>query len=278
MFGRRKTAALVAEFLGTGVLTLLLLSVQRSTIGVPFFIGAIAGLALAAMVLAFWRVSGSHFNPAITIAMWTARRITAIRALGYVVAQVLGALGAYYLYVFFVKNNLQPLEGKFSGNVMTAEAVGAGLLALGFAAAVYQRFTAGMAAAATGISYMLASVLSSGAPSSFGLVNPALALSVVNPGFTFSVESWVLASYVLGPIIGAIVGLNLYKLLFATPNGAVVGDATDNTTALAAVVKANQAEVVQTTTTVVKPIRKARTTTSTKTKSTAVKRAPRKKK
>jgi aquaporin Z len=277
MFGRRKTAALVAEFLGTGVLTLLLLSVQRSTIGVPFFIGAIAGLALAAMVLAFWRVSGSHFNPAITIAMFIARRITAIRALGYVVAQVLGAMGAYYLYVYFVKNNLQPLEGKFSGNVMTAEAVGAGLLALGYAAAKFQRFTAGMAAAATGISYMLASVLSSGAPSSFGLVNPAVALSVVNPGFTLSIQSWVLATYVLGPIIGAIVGLNLYKLLFASPEGAVVGNVIDNTTALAAAVKKDQAEVTQTTVTVVKPVRKARTT-SAKTRTTAAKRAPRKKK
>lgn len=277
MFGRRKTAALVAEFLGTGVLTLLLLSVQRSTIGVPFFIGAIAGLALAAMVLAFWRVSGSHFNPAITIAMFTARRITAIRALGYIVAQVLGAMGAYYLYVFFVKNDLQPLEGKFSGNVMTAEAVGAGLLALGFAAAKFQRFTAGMAAAATGISYMLASVLSSGAPTSFGLVNPAVALSVVNPGFTFSVESWVLATYVLGPIIGAIVGLNLYKLLFASPEGVVVGNSNDNTTALASAVIDDEAEVTQTTVTVVKPVRKARST-SAKTRSTAAKRAPRKKK
>lgn len=277
MFGRRKTAALVAEFLGTGVLTLLLLSVQRSTIGVPFFIGAIAGLALAAMVLAFWRVSGSHFNPAITIAMFTARRITAIRALGYIVAQVLGAMGAYYLYVFFVKNDLQPLEGKFSGNVMTAEAVGAGLLALGFAAAKFQRFTAGMAAAATGISYMLASVLSSGAPTSFGLVNPAVALSVVNPGFTFSVESWVLATYVLGPIIGAIVGLNLYKLLFASPEGVVVGNSNDKTTALASAVIDDEAEVTQTTVTVVKPVRKARST-SAKTRSTAAKRAPRKKK
>lgn len=278
MFGRRKTAALVAEFLGTGVLTLLLLSVQRSTIGVPFFIGAIAGLALAAMVLAFWRVSGSHFNPAITFAMFTARRITAIRALGYVVAQLLGALGAYYLYAFFVKNNLQPLTGKFSGNVMTAEAVGAGILALGYAAAKYQRFTAGMAAAATGISFMLASVLSAGAPTSFGLVNPAVALSVVNPGFTFSVKSWVLATYVVGPIIGAFLGLNLYKYLFASPAGAVVGDTNDNTTALAAAVKDEEAEVTQTTVTVVKPARKARTTSAKTRSTTATKRAPRKKK
>ena len=49
MFGRQKIAALVAEFLGAGVLTLVVLTVQRSSIGLPFFVAAAAGLSIVLM-------------------------------------------------------------------------------------------------------------------------------------------------------------------------------------------------------------------------------------
>src|SRR5438270_11780914 len=98
MFGRSKVAALVAEFLGTGVLTLLILSVQRSTIGVPFFVATAAGLTLALMMFTFGVFRVGHFNPAITIAMWTARRISTITGVLYVIAQMLGGYLAYVLY------------------------------------------------------------------------------------------------------------------------------------------------------------------------------------
>src|ERR1700710_2988154 len=104
MFGRQKIATLVAEFLGTGVLTLLVLSVQRSTIGVPFFVAAAAGLALALMMFALGGVSGGYFNPAVTIGMWTARRITSLRAVVYVVAELLGGWAAYELYRYFANS------------------------------------------------------------------------------------------------------------------------------------------------------------------------------
>ena len=74
MFGRRKIAALVAEFLGTGILTLLILSVQRSTIGVPYFVAIAAGLTVTVLTFALGKVSGAHLNPAVTLGMWTARQ------------------------------------------------------------------------------------------------------------------------------------------------------------------------------------------------------------
>ena len=44
MFGKRKIAAVVAEFLGTAALTLLVLSVQHSQVGLTFFVAMAAGL------------------------------------------------------------------------------------------------------------------------------------------------------------------------------------------------------------------------------------------
>src|ERR1700722_4473768 len=98
MFGRRDVATWVAEFLGTGALTLLVLSVQRSTIGVPFFVAAAAGSTLALMVFALGGISSGFFNPAITLALWTARKLSSVTAVLYIIAQFLGAWGAYYLY------------------------------------------------------------------------------------------------------------------------------------------------------------------------------------
>ena len=52
------------------------------------------GLALAVLVSALGAVSGGHFNPVVTLAVWIMGRITPIRAALYVVAQLAGGLAA----------------------------------------------------------------------------------------------------------------------------------------------------------------------------------------
>jgi len=223
MFGRRKAAILVAEFLGTGVLTLLVLSVQRSTIGVPFFVALGAGLVMALMMFTLGTTSGAHLNPAITVAMWTARKVATLHAIVYIAAQMLGAWAGYYLYTYFVNSKLQPIGGHFTSRILVAEAVGALILGFAWAAAVYQRFTVGTKAAVVGLAYMLAILAASSA--SIGLVNPALALGV---------RAWVLGTYVLGPVLGAVIGVNLYGLLFAEPETVKAGVAASSASVVAA--------------------------------------------
>lgn len=215
MLGRRNVAALVAEFLGTGVLTLLIFSVQRSTIGVPFFVALAAGLAVMIMAFAVGRTSGGYFNPALVIGMWSARKLNTARALAYIVVQFLGAWAAYGLYKYLTKNNSLPeVGGQFAGRIMVAEAVGTGIFAFAVAGAIYQRFTAIMASTVAGLGLTLGIIAAS--PASLGLLNPAVA---------FGVRAWVLGTYVLGPILGAIIGVNLYGLLFAEPKALAAADA-----------------------------------------------------
>jgi aquaporin Z len=206
MFGRRKVATLVAEFLGTGALTLLILSVQRSTIGVPFFVAAAAGLTVALMVFAVGFSSGGYFNPALTLGFWTARKLETVTAVMYIAAQFLGAWGAYYLYTYFVKNTLQPVGGHFTGRILVAEAVGTALFSFGVASAVYQGVSRAATASYAGLALMIGIVAAS--PAAIGLLNPAVALGV---------RAWVWGTYVLGPVVGAIIGINLYSMLFAEP-------------------------------------------------------------
>lgn len=228
MFGRRKIATLVAEFLGTGVLTLLILSVQRSTIGVPFFVAMAAGLTLALMTFTLAGNSRAHFNPAITLAMWTARRIPTITGLLYIAMQMLGGWGAYWLYNYYVTTPLQPVGGNYKTTILVAEAVGTAIFAFGLAAAFYQRFAPAVRASVAGLAYMIGIVAASSA--AIGLLNPAVALGV---------NAWEWGTYVLGPVIGAIVGVNLFGLLFADPAVAAANAAADvpTTTTTSASVK-----------------------------------------
>ena len=57
------------------------------------------GFGLLAAIFAFGHISGGHFNPAVTVAMVLDRRTAPVEAVGYIVAQVVGALlaGAFVM-------------------------------------------------------------------------------------------------------------------------------------------------------------------------------------
>lgn len=203
MFGRKKLAMLLAEFLGTGILTAVVLTVSRSQIGYPLFVAIAAGLALAAGILVFGSVSGAQFNPAVTIGLWSARRIKTLPALTYVAAQLLGGICAYLLFTYFVDKQW-PNAGKFDGRVMVAEVVGTFVFCLGWAAAAYNKLDTAKTTAVIGISLTVGITIASVA--SAGMLNPAVAMGA---------RMWVWGTYVLGPILGAIIAFNLYGLFFA---------------------------------------------------------------
>jgi glycerol uptake facilitator protein len=204
MITRRKIAMLVAEFLGTGVLTLIVLAVSKSTIGLPYFVSIAAGLAVVMATLVLGGVSGAHLNPVITIGLWSVRRVKTVPAIVYIAAQFVGAAAAYYLFTYLVGQSWDNTTGTFEGKVLIAEAVGALVFSLGWAAVVYQRLEGAKAAAVIGISLMLGMMIAS---AGLGLyINPAVALGA---------RSWVWSTYALGPVLGAIIGFNLYGLLFA---------------------------------------------------------------
>ncbi len=203
MLSRNKIGMITAEFLGTAILTAVALSVSRSNIGIAYFISLAVGLTIAGGTLVFGRVSGAHFNPAITIGLWSARRIKTLPAIVYVAAQLLGGGAAYLLYTYFV-NAHWPNAGHFESRILVAEAVGAFVFSLAWAATVYNKFENGKAAFAVGAGLTLGVLVAS--VGSAAMLNPAVALGM---------RSWVWGTYVLGPVLGSIIGFNLYALLFA---------------------------------------------------------------
>lgn len=261
MFKRNRVAMLVAEFLGTGVLTLAVLSVQRSQLGLAYFVALAAGLAVALLTYTFSRISGAQMNPALTLALWTARRVKTVPALTYIVVQLLGAWAAYGLYRYFVHTDVQTVAQDFSGRILVAEAIGAMIFALGWAAAAYNRLEEGRFAAIAGLSFAVAIIVASAA--SVGLVNPAVALGA-RAWEVFGENGW--GNYLLGPVLGAIIGVNLYGLLFAESDRPLFGGlrgrgaaaTADGTVSTTEVIDVDEDEVV-------KPARKRTTTRSAST-------------
>jgi glycerol uptake facilitator-like aquaporin len=246
----------VAEFLGTGVLTLVIVSVQRSTIGIPYFVGLAAGLAAGLLVLVFNRVSGAMLNPALTLGLWTARRLKTVPALVAVAAQLLGGFAAGALYKYFVNGPVAPISHDFSSRVLVGEAVGAAIFTMAVAAAVYNLYGEAKKAAVYAGGLALGVIAASSASAS--ILNPAVALGA---------NAWAWMTYVLGPVLGGVIGVNLYGLLFA-PASAV------NATATAAATGGTPAVA----TTATRPARKTTAKKATAKKTTAKKRTTTKRK
>ena len=91
-----KTQKYLAEALGTFALVGMgSFAIVSASAGDSLGIVSIAlgfGLALLVGLYAFGEVSGGHFNPAVSLAAFLDRRITMDDLIGYVVAQVVGAV------------------------------------------------------------------------------------------------------------------------------------------------------------------------------------------
>lgn len=216
---------LVAEFIGTFLLAVAFITGQGQPIIILF--------AIAGIVLLVGTLSGAHINPAVTIASWLSRRISGLRALGYVAAQFLGALAALGLLNAFIGgapavDATAQLYGQSAPSLFEATALPAdkewyvffaemvGALVLGFAMATALRGKRDrvVSALTVGFGVFIALLLAATAASyvsGSAVLNPAVALSLN----ALKWEVWPLAVYVLAPIIGAVAGFFLQGLLRA---------------------------------------------------------------
>src|SRR3954447_24192108 len=139
--------AIWAEVLGTFLFFFIGMAAVAATGADRTGVAFAHGLALAVMVSALGAVSGGHFNPAVTMALWLASRMTGRRALAYIIAQLIAAIAAASLigYVFnssdAVKVNVPALGQGIDavrGSVIEA-VITAGLLVAVFGTAVDPR-------------------------------------------------------------------------------------------------------------------------------------------
>lgn len=189
----------VAEAVGTMMLTLVVALALQGVI--PVSVPVLAALTLGLFVYALGHVSGTHINPAITVGLWSIGRVSTNDMAKYVIAQVVGAGTALMIVSSLLVEKL-PVTVSDSLGVGLAEMIGTALFAFGVAAVVFEKVPAAVTGMMIGTALLLGVVLAVLLGSN-GVLNPAVALGI---------ESFNIV-YVLGPILGSVLGMNLYKWL-----------------------------------------------------------------
>lgn len=201
-FSKVKHEAVLAELFGTFALSLAVLA---SIWGFLAFVPTpvVAGATLGLMVLAFGGISGTHINPAVTLGLYSLKKIDAATAVAYLIVQISGALLAMLVMSMFLEGELiGRLDVNADYTTFFAEFLGALFFTVGVAAAVHQRAKGTEAALLVGGSLSLGILFAS--LGSNGLINPAVATAVNS-------LNW---SYVLGPIAGSVIGMSVYAAAF----------------------------------------------------------------
>jgi MIP family channel proteins len=216
---RQTLRPLIAEFIGVFMLVfigggaIITNANAMTSIGLAG-IAAAHGLALAIAVTATMSISGGHINPAITVGLWSVGRIDGRKAGLYIVAQLLGAV-----FAALVLKGLFP-PGAAQVKQYGALSLGADTTLVGgiLVEAVLTFFLA-MAVMGTavdpaapkvggfGIGLTLWMCVLAGGPLTGAALNPARAFgpALVSGFWVGQIAYWV------GPILGAVVAMQVYE-------------------------------------------------------------------
>ncbi len=222
---------LFAEFFGTFWLVFggcgsAVFAAAFPELGIGFAGVALAfGLTVLTMAYAVGHISGGHFNPAVSFGLWAGGKFPAKELLGYIIAQVVGAVaaaGALYLIVSgkdgftgvggFAANGYGALSP--GGYSMTSGLIAEFLLTLFFLLIILgstnSRAPKGFAPIAIGLGLTLIHLIS--IPITNTSVNPARSTSqALFAGGDYPAQLWL---FWLAPIAGALVAGFIHKALF----------------------------------------------------------------
>ena len=235
---------LVSELLGTlllvlfgaGVVVVTILMVHGSTPPNPFNIGIsmadwlginmVFGIVLAIGIYAFGKISGAHFNPAVTLGLWSVRKFPGKDVIPYIIAQLIGALIASLLIVVFLGMNAvtignlgatTPFAGIGYLQAIVAEIIGTFILVLAImAVAVDKRASPGFAGLIIGLALTCSLTLISNITG--GSVNPARTFGPYLANTLMGgANLWgYFPIYIIGPIIGGILAAVIYQYVVGT--------------------------------------------------------------
>ena len=221
---------LSAEFLGTFWLVLggcgsAVLAAAFPSVGIGLLGVSLAfGLTVLSGAYALGPISGGHFNPAVSLGLWSGGRFPAGMLLPYIVAQVLGGIvGAGVLYLIASGKADFSVAGGFASNgygehspgqysmmaALVCEAVMTFMFLVIILGTTHRRAPVGFAGMAIGLGLTLIHLIS--IPVTNTSVNPArsTATAVFVGGWAIQ-QLWM---FWLAPIAGALIAGFVFKAL-----------------------------------------------------------------
>lgn len=206
-------AKYLVEFVGTFFLLLAIGLNVAPGASVPLG-GALAplaiGLTLMVMVYAGGHMSGAHYNPAVTVAVFLRGRCKASDVVPYILSQLLGGVGGSVLALYLIPPALAQPVVIDTVRVFLAEFVFTFALAYVVLNVATSKATAGnsyygLAIGATVMSGAFAVGSISGAA-----FNPAVVLGVVIMGLANPANIWV---YLVANFLGSVVAALVFRTL-----------------------------------------------------------------
>ncbi len=215
-------------FLGSGAATAGALHFPTTPVVGVLFAALGLGLALFVGISIAGKVSGGHYNPAVTVGLAAARHFAWADVPAYLVSQFVGAIvGAFAILIVYGALGAQGAgvgapalsPGTSIGQGLVIEGLGTAILVLAvMATAVDTRAVAGWAPLTIGLT--LAVLIVFIGPATGGSVNPARAFGpdLVASIFGYPVN-WVafVVSYLIGPLVGGVIGAFAYVAVAALP-------------------------------------------------------------
>jgi glycerol uptake facilitator protein len=218
----------ILVFVGSGAATIATLFFRLNPTVSLFLVAFGLGLALFAGIAVVGKISGGHYNPAVTIGLAAAGRFAWLDVPSYLIGQVVGAIvGALAILIVYGTlgarvaglgaPGLTPGINMLQG--LAIEGLGTVILVLAvMGTAVDTRAVAGWAPLTIGLT-LSAIILCIGAATG-GSVNPARAFGpdLVAMFFGFPVN-WAafVVTYLIGPLLGGIVGALAYTVAAGLP-------------------------------------------------------------
>lgn len=106
------TFTLVAAVLGAALVSFSALGGGSGILGVAIAVG----LAVMGMAYAMGPISGGHFNPAVTLGLWSAGRFEVKDVIPYIIAQVIGGVLAGLFFYILLSSKADFVAGGFASN------------------------------------------------------------------------------------------------------------------------------------------------------------------
>lgn len=198
-----------AEFIGTFFLVLTVgMCVLKPDAGsfAPIAIGSV----LMVMVYAGGHVSGAHFNPMVTLAVWLRGRCSTADVPGYMIAQVAGAAAAAGFAVFLKGNPVvTPMDLK-TVPALLAELAGAFALAYVVLNVATSKETANNSNYGLAIGFTVLAMAFALGGISGGAFNPAVAVGITLMHLVNASDIWI---YLLGNFAGGALAAAAFRTL-----------------------------------------------------------------
>ncbi|MFH1331433.1 MAG: aquaporin [Actinomycetota bacterium] len=199
-----------AEAFGTFVLVGIGCGVVMSSGGDAFAAAFGFGFAWLAALYTVGRISGGHFNPVLSLAAFLDRAISAKDLLVYWAAQFVGAIGALGIFAWLFSGDATAVAANGFGQFSSFKAFSVeAILTLILTAAFLTTLRSGAPTRWLGMGFTLFAVTLFGYGVTTAGMNPARTLAPA----IFSGEWTGIWVFFVGPIVGAIAGWVLYRVI-----------------------------------------------------------------